>query len=403
MQCGQYQVASQCAFDRDLRRVSVTDFTDQNDIGIMTQDVSQRLRKAKVDGGINLDLHDAVEPVFDRIFDRQDVILAGVQLLQCCIQRRRLAGPRRSGDEHQPLVAIDQRPEPALVGCGEADVGKPAQAYLGIENADDNILPVHCGHHRDAHVDRSLRRIYVNRAILRQATLRHIHGRENFDPGRNGWQKRPIELPDRHQGAVNSVSHIGAAFARMQVDIRRAPLYGIEQQIIYQAYDRLLLRKPLDRRHRRLTVFLEQPLCLAIQRGVLDEGVMRRDGGSEVRRASEYDLDWLLCPESHRRDLVAIRWIVGRNHQLPRVEHQRQYVARTCKVGRYTGERSCFDIEFAQAYVGHAELLGQRTVELVFIDLASRDQQTAESRGGAISLRGERAMYTRVIHEARGG
>jgi len=40
VQCGKYQVASQCALDRDLRSLSVTDLTDQNDIGIVTQDMS---------------------------------------------------------------------------------------------------------------------------------------------------------------------------------------------------------------------------------------------------------------------------------------------------------------------------------------------------------------------------
>src|ERR1019366_2668053 len=153
MQRGKYQVASECALDRNLRSLSVTNLTDQNDVGVVTQDVSQRLGKTEVDSGVNLDLHDAVEAVFDRIFDGHDVILASVQLLQSRIQRRRLTRSRRSRDKHQPLIALDQRPHPTLVGRGKADVDKPAQPDLGVENADDHILAVHRGHHRAAHVD----------------------------------------------------------------------------------------------------------------------------------------------------------------------------------------------------------------------------------------------------------
>ena len=173
----------------------------------------------------------------------------------------------------------------------------------------------------------------MDRAILRQTMLRDVHGCENFYPGRDGWQKRPIELPDRHKRAVNSVSHIGAVFARMQVDIRRAPLYGVQQQVVYQPYDRLLLRKPLDRRFHRLNVIFKQPLSLASERSVLDEGVMCSDGRVEISRAREHDLDRLLRPESQCRQRVTIRRIVGGDHELTLVEHQRQHAVRVRSPG----------------------------------------------------------------------
>jgi len=82
--------------------------------------------------------------------------------------------------------------------------------------------------------------------------------------------------------------------------------------------------------------------------------------------------------------------------QLRPVDHQRQYVARACEVGRQACESDCVDVEFAQTYICHAELLGQRTVEFVLIDLAGGDQQAAESLAGVRRLRGERTMYARV-------
>ena len=58
--------------------------------------------------------------------------------------------------------------EAARIGRGEANVCEPAQPNPGIENTDDNVLAVHRWHYRDAHVDRSLRCIHADRAILRQ-------------------------------------------------------------------------------------------------------------------------------------------------------------------------------------------------------------------------------------------
>ena len=110
------------------------------------------------------------------------------------------------------------------------------------------------------------------------------------------------------------------------MDIRCAPLHGIEQQILHHSNHRLLLSKPFDRRGRRFdALFQQQSLRLAIECRVFDEWVMSCDGRVEVARAREHQLDLLLCPESQRRDLIGVRRIVGRKHEPSVVEHQRQY------------------------------------------------------------------------------
>jgi hypothetical protein len=52
-------------------------------------------------------------------------------------------------------------------------------------------------------------------------------------------------------------------------------------------------------------------------------------------------------------------------------------------------------------HVHHAELLTQRTVELVLSNLACVNQHTAESGTGALLSSGERSMYRCVMHRPR--
>jgi hypothetical protein len=47
-------------------------------------------------------------------------------------------------------------------------------------------------------------------------------------------------------------------------------------------------------------------------------------------------------------------------------------------------------------------LIGERTIELVFTDLACFHQHAAEPATRAFRLRGKCTMYSRIIYQARG-
>ena len=64
---------------RDLHRLGVADLTDHDHVRILPQDGPQQGRKGQPDLGFDLDLVDAPQLVFDRIFDRDDVAGDGVQ------------------------------------------------------------------------------------------------------------------------------------------------------------------------------------------------------------------------------------------------------------------------------------------------------------------------------------
>ena len=101
-------MAGQRRLHRDLGGLAVADFADHHDVGILAQDRAQAGREGQADLGIDLGLADALDRIFDRVLDRQDVAAAVVEQAQRRIERRRLARTGRAGDEDD-AVGLGQR------------------------------------------------------------------------------------------------------------------------------------------------------------------------------------------------------------------------------------------------------------------------------------------------------
>ena len=79
MQRAEHQVAGERRLDRVLGRFHVANFADQHDVRVVTQDRTQRRGEREPDLRMDLNLVDAFELVFDRVFGRDD--LACLRLL----------------------------------------------------------------------------------------------------------------------------------------------------------------------------------------------------------------------------------------------------------------------------------------------------------------------------------
>ena len=98
----------------DLGRLEVADFTDHDDVGILTQERSQRVREVQTDLRLDLNLIDSVKLIFDGILDRQDLAFRRIQLQQAGIERRRFAAAGRPGDEQDAVGSMKNVLEPAI-------------------------------------------------------------------------------------------------------------------------------------------------------------------------------------------------------------------------------------------------------------------------------------------------
>jgi hypothetical protein len=82
MQGGQDQSAHQSCPARNFRGFLIPDFSHHNDIRVLPQKRPKRRRKGQANGLIHLHLFNAVQLVFDWVFDGQDFPVLRVQMRQ---------------------------------------------------------------------------------------------------------------------------------------------------------------------------------------------------------------------------------------------------------------------------------------------------------------------------------
>src|SRR2546427_7133196 len=119
---GEHQVAREPRLDGDLRRLEVADLADEDHVRVLPNDVPEPRGEREADLRLHVDLVDALELVLDRVLDGDDLPVGRVDLVERAVERRRLAGARRPGDEQDPVRALDERLEPPERARREAEL-----------------------------------------------------------------------------------------------------------------------------------------------------------------------------------------------------------------------------------------------------------------------------------------
>ena len=93
------KVTGQRSLNRVLGRFEVSNFPDQNHVGVMSQNTAKRRSKRQANLGVDLNLVDTIQLVLDRVFGRDDLVLWTADFQQAAVQRRRFTRTGRSGDQ----------------------------------------------------------------------------------------------------------------------------------------------------------------------------------------------------------------------------------------------------------------------------------------------------------------
>ena len=108
---GEHQVARQGRMDGDLRRLEIADLADHDDVRILPDDGAQSAGERQSDLRPDGDLVDPFELVFHGIFDRDDLLLRHIDLVERGVEGGRLPRTRGPGDEDDAVGLVDEAVE----------------------------------------------------------------------------------------------------------------------------------------------------------------------------------------------------------------------------------------------------------------------------------------------------
>src|SRR2546426_739598 len=358
--------------DGDLRRLEVADLADEDHVRVLPNDVPEPRGEREADLRLHVDLVDALELVLDRVLDGDDLPVGRVDLVERAVERRRLAGARRPGDEQDPVGALDERLEPPERARREAELLHREEHARAVEEPHDDGLAVHGRDRRDADVHPSASERHADAPVLGQPPLGDVHLCHELDArGHRGLQP-PRRRLLVEQDAVEAVADSERVLEGLDVDVRGLGIDGVLDQEVHEPDDRRLERHVAE----VVDVLLARAGTLVLD--ALDDPLERR--GRAVVRPVDGLSDRLRGADDHL-------------HPEPRELAEIVQDDRVQRVGDGDGQEAVLDADGAHRVL--TEVLRREG-----LDDGERRRELVAGQVGEILLFGERAQYVLALDGA---
>ena len=331
--------------DADLRGLEVARLTNEDHVGVLTEEGAERGRECPADVFVDLNLVDALQVVLDRILGRHDVHVRRVDGVDARVERGGLAGSGRSSDQHHAVRLVDRGVELVEAPVVEAELRQIELQRLLVENSENRLFAEDRGECRDAEIDLAIAVAELDAAVLRQPALGDVEVRHDLQTGEDRclqpfrWRQHFV------QHAVHPEPDPENLLVRLEVNVGGALLDRVDQHHVHQLHDWRFVGRLLQLEDVDLGAFftfiddldvgevglhvgqdagdgLRLRLVVAVDR-LLDRGLRRDQGqhlherdvvqGEHVRRIGHRERERVPHPP-HRDDLVLPR--DGRRHEL---------------------------------------------------------------------------------------
>ena len=376
----------------DFGGLVVADFSDENDVRVVPQDRSQSGGERDADVGVDRDLDDAVDVVFDRIFGRDDLGFDVVEFIQRRVERRRLARSGGAGDQHDAVRAMDGLAEVVQDRRVHPDLVQVELDHGAVQHAHDHRFAEHRGQHADAEVDRAAADVEFDASVLRHATFRDVEVGHDLHTADDGVRQVPGRWNHLVQHAVRTHADLEFVLKRLEVDVRRLVLNRQQHHHVQQLADGMRVHVLVGEVERPLLGIEAHRFGRLLQPGdhVLDTvflgGVVLDNGRFHGLRGRHSSPDFhpdevpqvvqrpqiLRVRHRHGEDVVFHRNRNDLVHLGHRRGHQVDHLGRNVRL-RQIDDR-------------HVPLLGQRFGQLFVGDESQLERDLAEDLSGALFL-----------------
>ena len=132
--------------------------------------------------GVNGHLHDALDLVFDRILDGNDLEFGAIDRLQPAVERGGLSRTGRARNEKNPVRPLYRLLHATLHFGRQAEISQVQVHRRAIQHAQDHALTELRGHGRDTEIDRPTGDWDTNASILWKSAFGNVQVGKDLDP-----------------------------------------------------------------------------------------------------------------------------------------------------------------------------------------------------------------------------
>ena len=228
MQCGgrirsvqrrQHEVSGERGLNRDARRVGITNLTDQDDVGVLTQQCPQTGGERQSGLLVGLHLVDAGEHVFHGILDGGDVLARVVDLEKRRVQRRCFSGSGGSGTDDHAERRTNHLRERFVGVARHAEFAESDHRATFVEQPHHQFLAEDGGHGGHAHVHLTTIDHRGELAVLRSTTFDDVHARHDLQTTHQAEMHRQRQPLCLHQVAVDAVANAQDVVEGLDMDV----------------------------------------------------------------------------------------------------------------------------------------------------------------------------------------
>ena len=242
MQRGQHHVTGLRGLDRDFGGFQVADFADHDHVRILAQEGFERGRECEAGLVVDVDLVDARQLDFRRIFRSGNVDVGLVEDIEAGVERHGFTGTGGAGDQYHAVGALHGSQQRLFLPGLVAQRLDPELRTRRIENPHDDLFAVERGQRADPEVDRTrLRQHHLHPAVLRHAFFCDIQARQHLDARCDLVLDRHRRLRHFVQDAVAAVADAVELLVGFEVDVGRAGVDRVEHDLLQVAHHRCIV------------------------------------------------------------------------------------------------------------------------------------------------------------------
>ena len=221
-----------------MRRLAIADFAHQHHVRVLAQNSAQPAGKGHIDFRVNLGLTDALQLIFDGVFNGHDVAFPRVEAAQRGVEGGAFSRTGRPGHQHDAVRAGDQ-PIYLLQQGGSHPEGQQVEIdAIFIEQTQHHALAVARRQGGDAHVDGASANAQRHAPILRNALFGDIQARHHLNARDQQRGEAALGAQDFAQDAVDAKANLQVALIGFDMNIRGFLFDGLGKHGVNQANNR---------------------------------------------------------------------------------------------------------------------------------------------------------------------